>query len=706
MRYISKTTLALWSFILLVLLTSGWFFLDSREYNHRRYIEQTLEGISRLKVSSIETWRDSRLRDAEMLSLNPVLRDAVLKLQKDQDLGSDQHTALIKAVRQQMLPLQLAYEYKNIRIIDRNNTYLVSLFDCCGNKEASSFRHVLERAWIDRAPVLSDVYLDFDDAPVMDVIVPLFLDEDAESLGLALNLVIDPRLDFYPSLQEIPIPSDSYEALLVRQEANQIRFITPLRHLAVAPLTNVLPMDSPELPAAIGLKGREGVVAGRDYRNEPVLAISSHVRDTPWVLIVKMDEAEALQVQRRKTRLAAVGIAILGVAVLALAFLSKTQADLSQSEDLQKAQAAVLAQETRLASVLRAAPIGIAITREHNLTEINEAFCSQFEYDHDELIGRSVRQLFPTNEAYEEVVPYVDEAIGAGERYTCEARLVRHGASEFDALVSVAAIDDIGNHGDVCFTVMDISRLKEQEAKLSMRSAELERSNADLTTFAYVASHDLRSPLRGINQLSDWIRQDIPETVSSDVKGYLDLMSSRIHRMEALLDDLLEYSRVGRIEGDVEEVSIEKICRENFDLMQPPTDFQLKIQDNLPVFVTLSTPIELIFRNLISNAIKHRSSDDGWVEIRSSELGDMYRFVVADNGPGIAPVFHERVFALFQTLRPRDEVEGSGMGLSIIRRVLETYGGRINVVSDGVQGTEFVFTWPKEGKLRRMLNAR
>ena len=227
-------------------------------------------------------------------------------------------------------------------------------------------------------------------------------------------------------------------------------------------------------------------------------------------------------------------------------------------------------------------------------------------------------------------------------------------------------------------------------------SDELRRSNKDLNDFAYVASHDLKAPLRGIMQLSSWIEEDISEIATNDTKEHLALLQSRTARLEKLLDDLLTYSRVGSHLGDMNTTDVKSLVEEIFALLNPPPEFKLRIEGELPVFETLTTPLEVIFRNLIGNAIKHHDKPNGIITISSTENLHSYQFRVSNDGPGIKPEHQEQIFEMFKTLKPRDEVEGSGMGLALIKKILQYQEGSIEVFSDGDRGVSFVFSWPKK----------
>lgn len=229
---------------------------------------------------------------------------------------------------------------------------------------------------------------------------------------------------------------------------------------------------------------------------------------------------------------------------------------------------------------------------------------------------------------------------------------------------------------------------------LNGRQHALEASNAELENFAYVASHDLKAPLRAIDNLATWIGEDLPDTVSSEVHEHLELMRARVGRMQSLLDDLLQFSRAGRKNGDLGQIEVGSLVRDQFELLGAPEAFTLEM-DELPELRTYGTPLATVFRNLLSNAIKHHDRGTGRITVGATVHGRTVEFSVADDGPGIGSAYQARVFGLFQTLRPRDEVEGSGMGLALVKKLVEARGGRIRLKSaPPTRGATFDFTWP------------
>lgn len=233
------------------------------------------------------------------------------------------------------------------------------------------------------------------------------------------------------------------------------------------------------------------------------------------------------------------------------------------------------------------------------------------------------------------------------------------------------------------------------EERVAERTAELQRSNRELDNFAYVASHDLKAPLRAIEHLSEWIENDAGDLLPPVSREHLAKLRGRVHRMERLLDDLLAFSRAGRVEHAPERVTTGELVESVFELLAPPPEFRLITATSLPTLTTQRVPFETVLRNLIGNAIKHHDRQDGCIQVSAQDLGNFVEFSIADDGPGIAPGFHARIFELFQTLKPRDQVEGSGMGLAIVKKTVESMGGSINVDSAAGAGAVFRFTWPK-----------
>src|SRR5438270_479402 len=236
--------------------------------------------------------------------------------------------------------------------------------------------------------------------------------------------------------------------------------------------------------------------------------------------------------------------------------------------------------------------------------------------------------------------------------------------------------------------------LERHAEELTRMTHSLARVNRELDQFAYVASHDLKAPLRGIASLASWIEDDLRPQLSDQTKQHLALLRSRILRMEALIDGLLQYSRAGRLQSRIEEVPVAALLTEIAETLGPPAGAVIDVGP-MPTLHTERVPLERVFFNLLGNALKHSNRPDTHVSVRAHNRDRFYEFVVQDDGPGIPKKFHSRIWEIFQTLQPRDKVEGAGIGLALVKKNVEARGGKVWLDSDEGRGAAFHFLWPK-----------
>jgi PAS domain S-box-containing protein len=228
-------------------------------------------------------------------------------------------------------------------------------------------------------------------------------------------------------------------------------------------------------------------------------------------------------------------------------------------------------------------------------------------------------------------------------------------------------------------------------------AAATEEAYRQLDQFAYVASHDLKAPLRGIASLAEWIREDVGERLSGESAGHMRLLQGRVQRMQALIDGILAYSRAGRVLTKPEPVNTGALVAEIVELLAVSPDVTIDVAPLMPVLEAERIPLQQIFMNLIGNAVKYAQAErpDVVITVTWFDRGDAYEFAIADNGPGIPPEYHDRIWGMFQTLAPRDTVEGTGIGLSVVKKIVESRGGHVSVQSSPGNGATFRFSWPK-----------
>jgi signal transduction histidine kinase/methyl-accepting chemotaxis protein len=243
-------------------------------------------------------------------------------------------------------------------------------------------------------------------------------------------------------------------------------------------------------------------------------------------------------------------------------------------------------------------------------------------------------------------------------------------------------------------------KLEEALAKANVELADtvrdLRRSNKELQEFAHVAAHDLKAPLRAIGTLADWIASDYADRFDETGRQQMRLLKGRVSRLAELIDGILHYSEIGKVGTRPEPVDLNELIAEIVALLDPPENVHLTVKNELPTVVAEKTRVGQIFRNLIDNAIKYLDKPEGHIEIGCTDDGDFWRFSVADNGPGIEKKYFQKIFQMFQTLVPRDERESTGIGLAIVKKIVELFGGGIWLESTLGQGTTFFFTLPKQ----------
>ncbi|MFZ4798330.1 MAG: PAS domain S-box protein [Bacteroidia bacterium] len=242
----------------------------------------------------------------------------------------------------------------------------------------------------------------------------------------------------------------------------------------------------------------------------------------------------------------------------------------------------------------------------------------------------------------------------------------------------------------------DITQEKEAERQLKEYSEELEMKNKELDQFAYIVSHDLKAPLRGINNLSLWIEEDLGDLIEGEIKASFEMMRGRVKRMELLINGILEYSRAGRVKQEVETFELKPMLDELVEALSPAEKFKITIPNDLPKVTAERISFEQIFTNYISNGIKYNNNPEPTITVSYKINHGMYEFCVADNGDGIDKQFHDKVFVIFQTLQSRDTYESTGVGLAIVKKIVEDKGGKVWIESEKGQGAKFYFSWPVE----------
>ena len=262
------------------------------------------------------------------------------------------------------------------------------------------------------------------------------------------------------------------------------------------------------------------------------------------------------------------------------------------------------------------------------------------------------------------------------------------GSPKWWDVVVTPIFDDDNQIYEILSVSRDITLRKKAELAVEQR-------NRDLDEFTSIASHDLKAPLRGISSLASWIAEDLIGKVPAETRSHLVLLQQRVHKMQALIDGLLEVSKVGREEIADEEVDVAELLSEIIDSIAPPAGFLVSSSAPLPKILAKRLLLSQVMSNLISNAIKHHDKETGRVEVVASDCDGAYKFEVVDDGPGIPPNYRQQIFEMFQTLSNDEDSANTGLGLALVKKIVEAEGGRLWIDEDTQVGSRFCFTWPK-----------
>jgi|CXWL01.1.fsa_nt_gi PAS domain S-box-containing protein len=337
----------------------------------------------------------------------------------------------------------------------------------------------------------------------------------------------------------------------------------------------------------------------------------------------------------------------------------------------------------------------VAITdNKGNIIYANEKFCVISQYSRDELLGKNHRII---NSGYhsKEFMRDLWSTIKSGQVWKGDIKnRAKDGSTYWVATTIVPFLDQNEVPYQYIAIRAEITERKNLEERNAAMLEELKEINQELANFSYIVSHDLKAPLRGINTLANWLIADYADKLGAEGSEQLNLIANRVRRLGGLVDGILAYSKAGRNREEQVTVDLNLLVKNTIDLLLPPSHITIEIVTPLPQIIMEPFKAQQLFQNLVSNAIKFIDKPVGRVIINVIQDESYWHFTVADNGPGIEFKYFDKIFELFQTLNRRDEVESTGIGLSLVKRIITLQGGKIWVESAVGEGTTFHFTLP------------
>ncbi|UCE48746.1 MAG: response regulator [Phycisphaerales bacterium] len=370
--------------------------------------------------------------------------------------------------------------------------------------------------------------------------------------------------------------------------------------------------------------------------------------------------------------------------------------------------------QRNLEAIFNTVPVGMLLVDENTvITCVNDAIKRKVQRDYPQIINRQIGPALGC-------IYVTDGDVECGRTQACEACLyqqiiervleTRHSVRDVETNPTLrirgeqvelwlrlsAGPVSIDGRKYVAIALDDITELKKAETRQAQLLKEVENTNKELCDFASIVSHDLKAPLRGIRTLAGWIADDYADKLGDAGLKQINELTSRVDRMYELIEGVLEYSSVGHAKEEPVEVDLNVLVPEVIDLLAPPEGITVTVENELPTIECDRTRVAQVFQNLLSNAIKYMDKPRGQVRVGCVEDGDFWQFSVADNGPGIEEKHFEEVFQMFQTVLSGRRGESTGVGLTVVKKIIELYGGKIWIESESGEGATFFFTLPKQ----------
>lgn len=711
-----------------LIIIVGYFIYQNQKADIANAARHQLTAISELKVWEINNWRKERIGDANVIYKNTAFASDVFKY-----FNHPSSPEAKKDVLSLLAAIHKSYQYENILLLDKNKQVKLALKNY-DNDFGKIHSEIINSAREKNDIIFSDFYRDANGIHLsMAIPIAFFQKNNTIHVGTVM-IIIDPYMSLYPAIKLWPVPSETGESLLVNRDGNEVVYLNELRHIKNIPLMMKHPLIE-TLPAAKAVSGVKGVVEGLDYRKKSVLAAIKAVPDSKWFLIAKVDTEE---IYTPMTGHFWVTVFFIIITILILGFVLAyiwryQQAEFYRKQyELEYKRAFLYARsliETSLDPLVTISPEG-------KIMDVNESTVLITGRSRNELIGSNFSNYFTQPEKADEGYKLVFEK-GIVRDYPLSIRNVSGDITEVLYNASVYKNED-GEVQGIFAAARDVTELRrieqalkaahdELELRVKERTNELQRTNEalqseirerqeveklielrthlleltnkELESFSYSISHDLRAPLRAVDGYARMILRDQRDLLSDDAKRKFDLIRSNTQMMGKLIDDLLSFFRLGRQEINMSKLEmgglVDDVWKE-LQIINPERKLNLHKKD-IPMGHGDRTLVRLVYSNLLSNAIKYtKSRSNAYIETGGYSEGSENIYYIRDNGVGFDMEYYDKLFGVFQRLHSTDDIEGTGVGLAIVQRIIHRHGGRIWAEGKVEEGATFYFTLLKK----------
>ena len=690
-RYFSHALIVVFIFLVAGIISAGFFYHRKHEKQFLSEIDRQLSAIADLKMSELLLWREERLGDAGLFYRNAAFANLVKGVITHPEAGE-----ALPGFSTWIGRLQANRNYDRIFLLDTQGENRWSYPE---NVSEPVSRYVRQKALESLRTgriTMADFYRHEASGKIyLSILVPIFDPAKAEvPLGVVVLRIV-PEKYLYPFIQRWPVISKTAETLLVRRDGDSVLFLNDLKFRKNAALNLRIPLEKTDVPSVMAVLGREGVVRGIDYRGHSVLAVLHAIPDSPWFLITRMDLDEIYEPLLERQWITVLLVSVMLVCAGSGIGLAWRRQSSRFYRDKYEEELKRVALEERLAKIADNVPGAIFQCR-----ILYDTVCLPYASGglmplygiHPDEVTADISPLLAM--IHPDDVAVVTATIGESSRsllpWHNEHRVIHPARGTI--WVEGYATPECKSDGSVQLYgfLTDVTERKEKEQELEQKNCELER-------FTYTVSHDLKSPLVTIKTFLGYLEEDLKRTDASRIEQDLGFMHTAADKMSRLLGELLELSRVGRLNNAVQESAFTDLVHEALELdagrissrgvVIAVGDSSLVLRGDRPRLVE-------IWQNLVENACKFMGNQEQpRIEIGVEECGQETRFFVRDNGIGIDPRFHTKIFGLFEKLEAGGE--GTGLGLALVKRIVELYDGTIRIESPGEgMGSTFIFTLP------------
>lgn len=680
-------------------ISTGYFYFLNYQKHYRTEVEGTLSSIVDLKVSDLMQWRKERLGDASIFYKNANFSGLVQRFLK-QPRNADARERL----RRWLQLLQAAHNYDKVFLIDINGVERMSVPDFPKHFLHDNFSEVLSSKQVS----FLDLHRDSGMTHIhMSIRVPIINEQDTSGVFAILIMHIDPEQYLYPVIESWPTSSRTAETLLIRRDRNDVLFLSELRFQKDSALKVRIPLSRKEVPAVKAVLGETGILEGMDYRGKRVLGCVRPIPGSPWFIVARIDMEEVNEPTRQKLfgLIVVVGSLLLGSgAYFGLArrkqFINIYKERYEQSEALRSS-------EERYHNILDNMLEGCQIIGfDWRYIYVNDEAAKQGGTVKEELIDNTIMEKYPGID-HTEMFGVLRDCLEKRTTRIIENEFIYPDSTKRWFKLSIEPVLE-----GIFILSLDITERKlieemnrnhtaELEQRVSERTVQLQNVVKELEAFSYSVSHDLRAPLRAINGFATILFEDYNEKLNDEGKRVLNVIRENVNKMSNLINDMLNLSRVSRQDIKFSMIDMTIVVQNVIEELKsgfPEQRVRFHI-NSLPMAYGDSKMIVQVFVNLLSNAFKFTSKkDNALIEVNGWSEDNGYVYSIKDNGVGFDMQYAHKLFNIFQRLHSSDEFEGTGIGLAIIKRIIDKHGGRVWAEGKVNEGATFYFTLPAKGE--------